>query len=76
MGDKALRRKYQDLLKSDEVVFGGHALAYFDKMTAKELYAYKGNYPEFEKTWIFKAILQDRGPIFSLIATKGTDKYD
>jgi len=76
MGDKALRRKYQEVLKSDEVVFCGHTLAYFERMTAKELYAYKESHPEFEKTWVFKAILQDRGPIFSLIATNGNDKHE
>jgi len=74
MGDKNLRMKYRETLESGNVVFEGHPLRFFERMSAKELHNYKEDHPEFANHWAFKAILQDRGPIFGLIAMNGTDK--
>ena len=66
-------KRYAEASRTGEVVFDGKPLKYFEGMSALNLYEYKKMHPEFEDSWVFKAILHNHGPAFYLLATTGDD---
>ena len=71
-----LARKYNENLENGRPVFDGHPLRFFAAMSAEDLYEYKTKNSDFEKSWVFKAILMNNGPVFCVKAIKGTDRRD
>ena len=69
-----LRKKSSEAFLSGEPVYAGKPIDYFARMTPYEMFAYTNKHPDFKKTWVYKSILQDRGPVYNMIAKTGSDK--
>ena len=72
-GNSSLKAMYENACATNEPVFNGQPLSFFAKMSARRLFEYKESHPGFGDSWVFKAILENNGPVFFMIATTGDD---